>query len=44
MKSEEQIHEELQRHKQRLKENKKLSENERRIHKCYIEALEWVLN
>lgn len=43
MKNKEQIEEELQRHKQSLKSNKKLNKIQKYIHECYIEALEWVL-
>lgn len=43
MRTQEQIEEELKKHKQRLKDNKSLNEKQKYIHKCYIEALEWVL-
>ncbi len=43
MKSQQQIEEELQRHKKRIKHNKELTKIQKYIHECYIEALEWVL-
>ena len=43
MKNKEQIEEELERHKQRLKSNKELTKTEKYILECYIETLEWVL-
>lgn len=44
MKSEEQVREELKKHKQRLKEKKyELSEKEKYLHECIIESLEWAL-
>lgn len=44
MKSEEQIKEELEKHKQWLKDNKfSKNKNEVWLHECIIEGLEWVL-
>ena len=44
MKAEEQIREEVNKHKEWLKENQfTKNENDKWLHKCIIEALEWVL-
>lgn len=44
MKTEEQIKEELLKHQTRLKENKfELTDKEKYLHECIIEALQWVL-
>ncbi len=44
MKTEEQIKEEITRHRQWLKENQfTQSQNDKWLHECIIEGLEWVL-
>ncbi len=45
MKTEEQIREELKKHKNWLKENRliKDKEKDKYLHECIIEGLEWVL-